>query len=225
MFYQCSFHPDVCLLSLIVLMQGQCAWQVEGMDNSLYRTSHHGIWMLSIFLELGWICCCAQATLFSSNFSVAPFNRRKLMHFKKESKELCILSKHWFILLLCGLRYSPCPLPGVFQGTSPGLFVPVHSSELRSCKFTALEMESTTQRRGELHVTADGMPTSAVFPLRNKLTLQQRRLRRPFQVQIEIKHWDWHSTELLECPSLSPFKKKIGIKLGWTRNTRSTLEQ
>lgn len=135
-------------------------------------------------------------------------NRRKLMRFKKESKELCILSKHRFILPLWGLRYSLYPLPGVFQGTSPGLFVPVHSSELRSCKFTALEIECTTQRRGELHVTADGMPASTAFPLRNELTLQQGRLRRPFQVQIEIKHWDWHPTELMGCPSFRLYKEK-----------------
>lgn len=72
------------------------------------------------------------------------------------------------------------------------------SSEVRSCKFTALEMESATQRRGELHVTAAGVPASAAFPHRNQLTLQQGRLGRPFQVQREIKHWDRN----MGCPSL-----------------------
>lgn len=47
----------------------------------------------------------------------------------------------------------------------------------------ALEMESATQRRGELHVTAAGVPASAAFPLRNQLTLRQARLGRPLQVQ------------------------------------------
>jgi len=75
-------------------------------------------------------------------------------------------------------------------------------------------MESATQRRGELHVTAAGMPASAAFPLRNQLTLQQGRLGRPFQVQREIKHCDRHPTELMGSPSLGflrTIKNKVGV--------------
>lgn len=72
----------------------------------------------------------------------------------------------------------------------------------------SLEMESATQRRGELHVTAAAEPVSAAFPLRSQLTLQQGRLGRPFQVQTEIKHWDRQPTQPAGSHSLRLLKNK-----------------
>lgn len=158
--YQPGFHPDVCLPVTDSAHVGAVCLAGAG-NGYQYWSSHHSTWRLSISPVLSWIYCCKSATLFSSDFSVAPLATRKITCLKRRTKNCASEVSVSLSSSFGGSSSPPAPCLEYVRARDLACLSQLSSSEVRNCEFLALEMKPATQRRGELHMTAATEPASA----------------------------------------------------------------